>query len=348
MRSKILSILIIILVLSICLFTLTACDNESNETEPPHTHNYATLKHNKAQHWYECTCSAYETKENHKGGTATTISRAVCSVCNTEYGELKVSEGLLLTLINNDTEYKVSGIGNCADDTAIVIPSVYNNKPITSIGDFAFKNCRSLTSVVIPDSVQRIGDRAFYSCHLLTSLTIGKSVQSIGSDVFEYCNLALYTTENNCKYIKANGNNYYILIGVRDKNLSTYQINANTKHIAYGAFMDCERLTSIVIPDSVQSIGDWAFNNCRSLTSVVIPDGVQSIRSYAFTSCNSLSSVVIPNSVTSISLYAFNGCSKLTSIKYRGTETQWNDISKGHMWDINTGSYEIKYNYTGE
>ena len=58
---------------------------------------------------------------------------------------------------------------------------------VTSIGNSAFRECDSLTSVEIPDSVTSIGSSAFYSCDKLTSVVIGDSVTSIGSSAFFYC-----------------------------------------------------------------------------------------------------------------------------------------------------------------
>ncbi|MBE6537805.1 MAG: leucine-rich repeat domain-containing protein, partial [Ruminococcaceae bacterium] len=83
-------------------------------------------------------------------------------------------------------------------------------------------------------------------------------------------------------------------------------------------------------------------------TSFTIPNSVTCIGDYAFYYCTSLTSVTIPDSVTSIGSCAFSGCNRLTSIKYRGTEAQWNTISKGYRWINNTGNYTITYNYTGE
>ena len=83
MKKKILSIVITVLSLCTCMFTLTAC----GEKEPPHTHEYTTLKYDALSHWYECTCGDKYGTEDHKGGTATETNKATCSVCNQEYGE---------------------------------------------------------------------------------------------------------------------------------------------------------------------------------------------------------------------------------------------------------------------
>ena len=98
------------------------------------------------------------------------------------------------------------------------------------------------------------------------------------------------------------------------------------------AFSSCASLTSIEIPNSVTYIGSAAFNSCSSLTSIEIPDGVTSIEKYAFSNCTSLTSIEIPNSVTSIGDYAFEYCRSLTSIAFNGTISEWNNISEGSGW----------------
>ena len=162
----------------------------------------------------------------------------------------------------------------------LVIP---NN--VTSIGDYAFSGCSSLTSITIPNGVTSIGDYAFRDCSSLTSITIPNSVTSIGNYAFWDCS-----------------------------SLTSITIPNSVTSIGYGAFEDCSSLTSITIPNSVTSIGDYAFSDCSSLTSVTIPNSVTSIGSYAFDGCKSLTSVTIPNSVTSIGKWAFGDCSSLTSV----------------------------------
>ena len=89
---------------------------------------------------------------------------------------------------------------------------------------------------------------------------------------------------------------------IGDSAFSAYDIDA------------CSNLTSIVIPDSMTSIGWYAFFSCTSLTDVTIPNGLTSIGEDAFCECTSLADVTIPDSVTSIGQYAFDSCTSLTTI----------------------------------
>ena len=133
---------------------------------------------------------------------------------------------------------------------------------VTSIGDYAFYDCDSLTSVAIPDSVTSIGDRAFYFCTSLTSVAIPDSVTSIGEWAFSDCT-----------------------------SLTSVAIPDSVTSIGDYAFSYCTSLTSVAIPDSVTSIGYYAFAECSSLTEIVIPDSVTSIGNYAFNYCDSLTDV---------------------------------------------------------
>ena len=156
---------------------------------------------------------------------------------------------------------------------------------VISIGEAAFSNCRSLTSITIPNSVTSIGDGAFYKCGSLTSITIPNSVTSIGYGTFWDC-----------------------------PSLTSITIPNSVKEIGGYAFFNCSSLTSITIPNSVKEIGRSAFNSCFSLTSITIPNSVKKIGSYAFDYCRSLTSITIPNSVKEIGGYAFGDCPSLTSI----------------------------------
>jgi len=175
--------------------------------------------------------------------------------------------------------------------TTVVIPSTdADGKKVTSIGQWAFGGCTSLTSVTIPNSVTSIGADAFCNCESLTSITIPNSVTSIGKSAFSWCKslTSIKVEQGNPKYHSEDN----------------CIIESKTKTLICG----CK---ASVIPNGVTSIAGWAFNGCKSLTSITIPNGVTSIGNYAFYCCTSLTSITIPNSVTSIGDEAFCGCKNL-------------------------------------
>ena len=255
------------------------------------------------------------------------------------------------TVTYEGTTYSVTSIGNwafhgCKSLTFITIPN-----SVTSIGIQAFYGCESLTSVTIPNSVTSIGERAFWDCSSLTSVTIGNSVTSIGDYAFSDC-----------------------------LSLTSVTIGNSVTSIGWGAFWSCESLTSITLPYSVTSIGDWAFHGCyslpvennlryadtylveavdetlstysikegtkwignrafqycSSLTSITIPYSVTSIGENAFVECNALTSITIPNSVTSIGNYAFSFCWSLTSITIPNSVTSIGNYAFAHCYSLKT------------
>ncbi|MEB3397566.1 leucine-rich repeat domain-containing protein [Flavobacterium psychrophilum] len=97
--------------------------------------------------------------------------------------------------------------------------------------------------------------------------------------------------------------------------------------IGESAFIQCNNLTSVTIPNSVTTIGDYVFADCPGLTSVTIPNSVITINRGAFGGCSSLTSVTIPNSVTTIRENAFADCSGLTSVTIPNSVTTIGDES---------------------
>ena len=98
------------------------------------------------------------------------------------------------------------------------------------------------------------------------------------------------------------------------ENITSLIIGNSVTSIGSSAFWECSGLMSVTIGNSVTSIGDRAFCGCSGLTSVAIPNSVTSIEYGAFHGCSGLTSIEVPNSVTSIEEGAFYNCSSLTSV----------------------------------
>ncbi len=165
------------------------------------------------------------------------------------------------------------GIGDqafrgCSSLTSITIPD-----SVTSIGEGAFYGCSSLTSITIPDSVTSIGRYAFGYCSSLTSITIPDSVTSIGNSAFLDCvsltsitvgeHNTVYASQDGILYNKDKTEFIHIPFGLSGSVIIPYGVTSIDR-----AFYDCNRLTSITIPDSVTSIGDHEFYDCDRLTSI--------------------------------------------------------------------------------
>ena len=183
---------------------------------------------------------------------------------------------------------------------------------VISIGDGAFSDCSSLTSIAIPNSVTSIGRYVFSGCSALTSIAIPNSVTSIGYSAFSGCS-----------------------------SLTSITIPNSVTSIGDYAFYDCSALTSITIPNSVTGIGNSAFRACSSLTSIAIPNSVTSIGDWAFSSCYSLTSITIPNSVTNMGDYAFRGCSLLISPIYNANCFAYMPTSYSGFYEIPKGIKQI-------
>ena len=164
------------------------------------------------------------------------IATLILSVCFplTALAYDVVVDGIYYNLVAQEKTAEVTSGGYTGEitipETIFVNWEVYN---VTSIGEFAFNGCTSLTSVTIPNSVTSIGYQAFSDCANLTSVTIPNSVTSIGERAFYGCS-----------------------------SLTSVTIPNSVTSIGYEAFYCCTSLTSITIPNSVTSIGNGAFYDC--------------------------------------------------------------------------------------
>ena len=206
---------------------------------------------------------------------------------------------------------------NGEEVTDLVIPD-----GVTSIGNYAFFYCTSLTSATIPNSVTTIGVEAFGCCSDLTSVTIGNNVTSIGLEAFSECkNLtAIYITD----------------VAAWCQLTGGYQLLSPTCHLIING-LEMKYLKNLVIPDDgVTSIREGAFKYSTGLTSVTIGNNVISIGSQAFYECSDITSVTIGSGIKNIGSKAFANYDNLLDVYCLAEEVPTNSS------DIFDNSY-VKY-----
>lgn len=249
---------------------------------------FVTLYDEDFYYWYEDDDSGenlnFKLGVNVKAGTAYYFG---VRLLGNDTGSFSVTLTENTSVWEYEYDYRNDGVsitGYYGDATELEIPSSLDGYPVTSIGWYAFDDCRKLETITIPDSVESIGCYAFHDTAWYDNQPDG--LIYIGNFVYSY--------KGECP--------------------STIIIKDGTKGIAGGAFEYREELKNVTIPGSVTSIGEWAFSECRNLTSITIPASVTSIGNYAFNCCVGLTSVDIPDSVIFIDEGAFCGCKNLTSV----------------------------------
>lgn len=224
------------------------------------------------------------------------------------------------TVTNGGVKYAVKSIDDCAFYGCGFLTTITIPNSVTSIGIGAFTYCTGLTTITIPDSVTTISVETFLNCDGLTEVIIPNSVTNIDENAFKNCPNLQYNKYDNALYLGNNGNPYLWLIKAKSTDITSCEINDNCEHIYHYAFQNCQKITTITIPESVKDFGIYAFSGCSRLESVTIPNTITSIADDMFNNCSNLD-FTITNYITSIGNEAFCGCSKITYVNIPNSVT---------------------------
>ncbi len=211
------------------------------------------------------------------------------------------------TIDLDGTTYKVVSIYGGAFKENKTITSVIVPASVTSIVKESFLNCTSLVSVELKGATS-IGDWAFNGCYNLSSITFPESMKSIGVKAFYNCDALTSVTIHGSE--ASIGENAFCGCS----RLETIDLRGVTS-IGYRAFSYCVVLGvhNEITLQGVKTIGSYAFERCFDLTSITIQGSEVSIGDRAFTDCINLKSADLQG-VTYLGMDAFSSCGKLKSL----------------------------------
>ncbi len=211
-----------------------------------------------------------------------------------------------------------------------------------SIGQYAFNNCSSITSVILHQNTRKVHDNAFSGCEKLKVLEQKRTTRAAGSDVaeegleigdnaFASCTeLAEINLEMGVKYIgneafggtawdaaQPDGMVYLLDFAYKYKGEmaenTTIELKEGTSGLAGGIFSGQANMVGVKLPKSLKSIGSNAFAN-TAITSIVIPENVDTIGAYAFYRCGLMTDIVLPSALKTMSYFMLAECSALKSL----------------------------------
>lgn len=319
---------------------------------------------NGGEHWHECSwCGKMSDKAAHEDE-----GDGACKVCGAKLSDV-LAEGTLAGhswSLARSGVLTISGSGELpelANDGTLVpwkkngdiIIEVVIKSGVTGVGSGAFTGCTALKKVSISDTVKKLDLNAFSGCTALEAFAVedGNEAYASADGVLFNAGKTLliscpvgktgaYTVPETVTEIEKSA---FAASGVESVSMSD-AVNAvgegafsncsklksavlpkGLKELKKSLFSGCSALEAISIPDSVKTLGEGVFSGCAALKEVKIPGEVTVIPKNAFSGCAALESVSIPASVTAIKEAAFDGCTALKNVTFLGKDDEWGKVT---------------------
>jgi predicted small lipoprotein YifL len=222
-----------------------------------------------------------------------------------------------LELGGTRAELPTYALYDCNDIVCIKLPST-----MTVLAEYSLYRCESL-KYINAEHLTKVGAHAMHGCKEMTDLSFGNSLQEVGLGALEECSAMRNLTLPFVGKSRTELTYLSHLFGAKAPTLarSCYPASLRTVQLLEGcavigdhAFFDCTTLRSVVIPNSVTSVGVRAFEGCARIEEITFSDALLTVREHAFSDCTLLKTVNLGTGLTSLGINAFLNCDALTEI----------------------------------
>ncbi len=216
----------------------------------------------------------------------------------------------------------VTAIGNYAFFNCVALSNISLPDGLKQIGASALSNCKTLASIEMPDTITSIGSYSFAQCSLLQNIELSKGLRKIGNNAFEGC-LSLSKIEMSDS-VSSIG-----YAAFHETGLQQIRLSENLGVMEKNVFESCPDLETVIWPSSMSLVPEntFSYNWCpNKMTSMVLPNGVTTIGENAFSAATQLKEIYLPLTLSTVKSGAFIYCSMLTDVYYAGTEEERDSI----------------------
>lgn len=190
------------------------------------------------------------------------------------------------------------------------------NDNCSIINESAFESCTSLSYVHLPSSLTLIQKNTFKYTSSLKNIDISYlNLENIYSNAFHGSGLTGFVIPSSVENWTVANMSAHIEVFC-DSKIQYAEFQNHPKVLPDGFFKYCKELTSVILPDSIETLSKNAFDTCNRLCSITLPQNLTTLDTGVFRGCTSLSSIEFPSSVTTFGEGIFNGCKNLQSIKF--------------------------------